>query len=391
MHTLIVLSAFCIVASLVYYLSATLAGLRFARQAAGSLPPPGDRPPLPAHPPRVAMLKPLYSLDAAHIANLESFLQVDYPGAEIVVGVPNVTAWAADQLAQLAARYPDKRLTVVTEVEPGCANRKVAKLIRMVERAPEAEVFVLSDGDIVVDRDYLRRLVAELGATPGVGAVTCGYRAHATDTLAACFEALFINTDFAPMVMLAELLEPMRHAYGATIAIRRSALEAIGGFHALKDLLADDFFLGRLATANGFEVKLSRTLVTIKCSQQRLSEFWSHQLRWARTYRTTRPESLATIIVHGPFWGLVMLFAAHFSPAALAMFALVIGGRLAMAALLLDRVLGVKEMLADLLLVPIKDLALTGIWFASLASNEVTWGGRRFRILSDGAMREVDG
>jgi len=34
---------------------------------------------------------------------------------------------------------------------------------------------------------------------------------------------------------------------------------------------------------------------------------------------------------------------------------------------------------------------MTGIWFASFASNKVTWGGRRFRILSGGAMQEVDG
>jgi ceramide glucosyltransferase len=371
-------------ASMAYYLGASGAALRFTRQAAVPLPP------LPDHPPRVAILKPLYLLDAEHLANLETFLQVDYPAADIVIGVPNVSAWAADQIAQLAARYPDKRLIVVTEAAPGCANRKVAKLIRMVEQVPEAEVFVLSDGDIVVARDYLRRLIVELNA-PDVGAVTCAYRARPAETLAARFEALFINTDFAPMVMLSELLEPLRHAYGATIAIKRGALDAIGGFHALKDLLADDFFLGRLTAARGFEVKLSRTLVTINCTQRRFAEFWSHQLRWARTYRTARPESLATIIIHGPLWGLVLMLASHFSPAALEIFAVMIAARLAMAALLLDRVLGVKERLADLTLVPIKDLVMTGIWFASFASNEVTWGGRRFRILSGGAMREVDG
>jgi ceramide glucosyltransferase len=385
MHILIVVSALGAIASLTYYFGATIAALRFARQAHTPVPPPAG------HPPRVAMLKPLYRLDAEHLANLESFLQADYPAADIVLGVSTVTGWAADRLAELTARYPDKRLMVVTDAEPGCANRKVAKLIRMVELVPEAEVLVLSDGDIVVERDYLRRLTAELAANPGVGVVTCAYRAHPADTLAGRFEALFINTDFAPMVMLSEVLEPLRHAYGATIAIDRSALEAIGSFRALKDLLADDFFLGRLAAERGFKVKLSRALVTINCPQHRLAEFWSHQLRWARTYRTTRPESLATIVIHGPFWGLVLLLAAHFSPAALAMFAAVIATRLAMAALLLDRVLGVKQILADLLLVPIKDLAMTGIWFASLASNEVTWGGRRFRILSGGAMREVDG
>ena len=385
MHTLILVSALGALISLAYYLGSVFAALQFARQAAAPLPP------LPEHPPRVAMLKPLYSLDAAHIANLETFLRVDYPAADIVVGVSSVTAWASEQIAALEARYPEKRLIVVTDALPGCANRKVAKLVRMVEQVPEAELFVLSDGDIVVEPDYLRRLVAELGANPNAGAITCAYRARPGTTLAARFDALFINTDFAPMVMLAALLEPLRHAYGATIAIRRTALEAIGGFQALKDLLADDFFLGRMITEHGFKVRLSRALVTINCHLPRFADFWSHQLRWARTYRTVRPESLATIFTHGPFWGLVLMFASHFAPAAMELFAAMLAARLAMAALLLDRVLGVREMLADLLLVPIKDLAMTGIWFASLASNEVTWGGRRFRILSGGAMQEVDG
>jgi len=385
MHTLILFFALCALASLIYYFGAAIAALQFARQAAAPLPP------LPEPPPRVAMLKPLYGLDAAHIANLETFMQVDYPATDIVVGVPSVTGWAAEQIALLEARYPGKRLIVVTDVQPGCANRKVAKLIRMAERVPEAELFVLSDGDIVVEPDYLRRLVTELATHPEAGAITCAYRALPAATLGAHFDALFINTDFAPMVMLAARLEPLRHAYGATIAIRRSALEAIGGFEALKDLLADDFFLGRLVTERGFNVRLARTPVTIRTGQPAFADFWNHQIRWARTYRTTRPESLATILINGPFWGLLLMLASHFAPAAMVIFATIIAARLTMAALVLDRVLDVRETLADLLLVPIKDLVMTGIWVASLASNEVTWGGRRFRILSDGAMQEVDG
>jgi ceramide glucosyltransferase len=385
MHTLIILSALCAIASLFYYVSATATALRFARQAAAPLPP------IPERPPRVAMLKPLYNLDAAHIANLETFMAVDYPLADVVVGVPTVTAWAADQIAQLQARHPDKRLIVVTDAQPGCVNRKVAKLIRMVEQVPEAELFVLSDGDIVVEADYLRRLVAELEAHPEIGAITSAYRARPAPTLAAHFDALFINTDFAPLVMLAARLEPLRHAYGATIAIRRTALDAIGCFRALKDVLADDFFLGRLVTENGFKVDLARTPVTIRCNQLHFADFWNHQLRWARTYRTTRPESLGTIAINGSFWGLILMLASHFAPVAMATFATVIAARLTMAALMLDRVLNVREALSDLLLVPIKDLVMAAIWFASLASNEVTWGGRRFRILSNGAMQEVDG
>ena len=53
------------------------------------------------------------------------------------------------------------------------------------------------------------------------------------------------------------------------------------------------------------------------------------------------------------------------------------------------RVLRLPELLRDLWLVPLKDLAMTAIWFSSLAGSRVWWGGRRFQILAGGAMREV--
>jgi hypothetical protein len=42
-------------------------------------------------------------------------------------------------------------------------------------------------------------------------------------------------------------------------------------------------------------------------------------------------------------------------------------------------------------MVPIKDLIMTGVWFASLLSNKVTWAGRQFKVARSGAMREVKG
>jgi hypothetical protein len=49
------------------------------------------------------------------------------------------------------------------------------------------------------------------------------------------------------------------------------------------------------------------------------------------------------------------------------------------------------QMLADLWLVPIKDLVMTGVWFASLLSNKVSWAGRQFQVQRGGAMHEIKG
>jgi ceramide glucosyltransferase len=193
------------------------------------------------------------------------------------------------------------------------------------------------------------------------------------------------------MVMLSAAIEPVRFALGATIAIKRAALEAIGGFRAIRNMLADDYYIGNMAAERGWRVELSSSIVETIAHEQTFADFWNHQLRWARTYRTTRPVSLATILIHGPFWALVMIAASGATHGSLKALLLVLAGRLAMAALMLRRVLGLPELMRDLVLLPFKDLCMTAIWFASLFSNKVQWAGRRLEILPDGTLREVDG
>jgi ceramide glucosyltransferase len=384
MNLLQLIAAAGVVSSLAYYFAATWAALRFARDAEK---PPG---PLPKIPPKVAVFKPLDGMSQGLPENIVSYLELDYPRTEYIFGVSSYEDRAIDVPVGLRAPYQFATIAVTVGEEPGCANHKVAKLIRMAERASDkAEIFLLSDADVSVDREHLKRVVGELIADEKVGVVTCLYRGRPRETLAARMQALFINTDFAPLVILSEAIEPMRQAFGATIAIRRTALEAIGGFRALKNLLADDFYLGALAVKRGYGVRLSTSVVTTACEEKTFSEFWNHQLRWARTYRTVRPASLATIAIHGPFWALCLLLASRFSLAAAGVFALVVGARVVMATVVMTRVLRLKQRLSDLWLVVLKDLAMTAIYFASLAGNTVLWGGRRFRVLKGGAMREV--
>src|SRR5207244_13147018 len=63
--------------------------------------------------------------------------------------------------------------------------------------------------------------------------------------LPSVIESLFINTDFVPNALVAQWVQPFRYAFGASIAVRREALERIGGFAAIADYLADDYQLGR--------------------------------------------------------------------------------------------------------------------------------------------------
>jgi ceramide glucosyltransferase len=379
----IALPAAAVCVSVFYYAAATVGAIRFARRTTSPLPA------LPKVPPRVAVLKPLHGSSNSLAANLVSFLEVAYPRVEFYFGVENYEDAAAEIPVALRQRYQYANITLVVGEEPDCSNRKIAKLIKMADRAEKAEVFVLSDADVSVERDYLKRIVGELIANEKIGIVTCAYRARPSGSFASRLEALYVNTDFLPQLLLAEMIEPMHYALGATIAIKRPALEAAGGFRAVRNVLADDFYLGNFTNAQGYETKLSDSIVTLTCEEKSFAEFWHHQLRWARTYRTVRPISIATIVMHGPFWALMLLAVTRGSAPAIAALVLVVAARLAMSAAIVGRVLKMPEMISGLWLVPIKDLIMTGVWFASLLSNKVMWAGRQFRVMRGGAMREV--
>ncbi len=384
MKLLVFVSTLGILASTVYYLAAIVAGLLFAHRA-NSAPEP-----LPKIPPRVAILKPLRGVSEHLRENIISFLEIAYSRVEYIFGVASYEDRAVDIPVSLRAPYQFANITVTVGDEPGCSNRKIAKLIRMTERASDkTDIFVLSDADISVEPDHLKRVVSELTANEKTGLVTCIYRGQAYDSFASRMEALFINTDFAPQVILAEALEPMHYALGATIAVKREALEAIGGFRALKDLLADDFHLGSEVSEAGYKIELSSSIVTVACEDHDFSDFWHHQLRWARTYRHVRPLSLATIFIHGPFWALMYIVATRFSLHSLYALAMILGLRMLMATVMIGKVLKRPQALSDVLLIPFKDLVMTGIYFASLTGKTVKWGGRRFQLMAGGVMREL--
>ena len=374
-----------VLVSLGYYIGAIIAAYLFSRRASAPAPE------LPKIPPRVAVLKPLHGLSKTLPTNLISYLELAYPRVEFLFGVSSYDDPAAQVPVSLRPTYQFANLTMLVGEEPNCANRKIAKVIRMAERADKADIFVLSDADVSVERDHLRRVVSDLLADDKVGVVTCVYRARPLGSLASRLEALSVNTDFAPQAIFSAAVEPLRHGLGATIAIKRPALDSVGCFRSLKDLLADDFYLGRLATEHGWKMKLASSVVTITCEEEHFEDFWNHQLRWARTYRTVRPESLATLAIHGTFWALLLVIASGASPFSLAALAAVLATRYGMSAYMLARVLKLPELLGDVWLVPFKDLVMTGIWFASLISKRVRWAGRSFEILRGGVMREVKG
>jgi len=335
--------------------------------------------------PPVTLLKPVRGLAQGLEANLESFFVLDYPDYQILFGVSDDRDPAIEVIERLRRRYPHRDTDLVVNSRMLGTNRKVANLFHMMPRAKH-EILVISDSDIRVPRDYLRQIVRPLG-DPAVGLATCLYRAVGSQHAPARFEALYVNTDFMPMVLVAHRVDQFRYAFGATIAIRRAALDAIGGFRAIADYLADDYQLGYRVTGKGYRLALSPLVVETHLDAQPWGALARHQLRWARTNRVCRPRGyFFSVLTHGTSWAAVFLLLSGFSFTGWYVFLATTAVRLIQAAVIGRGYIGGPLTLGDAWLVLIKDWLVTAVWLTSFLGRTVEWGEEQLVLRPDGRM-----
>ena len=256
-------------------------------------------------------------------------------------------------------------------------NRKAGVLIDLIRHAHDP-ILVVNDADIVVPPHYIPAVTAPLG-DPAVGLVTCLYRAEG-HTWPTRFEALGIATDFAASALVAPLTGVSEFGFGSTLAFRRADLDAIGGFAAVADYLADDYQLGARIHKLGRRNVISNVVVQTRLHTESWSAMWKHQLRWARTVRLSRLDGyLGLPVTFAVLWSLVALASGHWK-IGLGLLAM----RLAMAVSSGWFVLKAPDTFKLLWLVPIRDVFGVAVWAAALFGNTVEWGGRRLRVDSQG-------
>jgi ceramide glucosyltransferase len=155
---------------------------------------------------------------------------------------------------------------------------------------------VLADSDIAVAPDYLEKVTAPL-ADPAVGIVTCLYQGRPVGGFWTRMGALFIDTWFTPSVRVASAFGSSDFGFGATMALRAGTLEAVGGFSALRNRLADDYWLAALARERGLATALSEVCVTTDVTEDDLASLWARERRWMQTIRAINPLGYAFTFV----------------------------------------------------------------------------------------------
>jgi ceramide glucosyltransferase len=183
------------------------------------------------------------------------------------------------------------------------------------------------------------------------------------------------------------MLAGMKFALGPTITARRETLERIGGFDAVKDYLAEDFVMGKLAAEHGYGVILSSYVIDHRIGGQPFAANLRHRLRWNRSTRRSRPAGYIGQVFTNPLPLALLLCAAR--PAWWPVLAATVVFRAAAGWATAGYVLRDPLTRRRWWLVPLQDAASLLVWVAGFFGNTILWRGRKYWLLRDGRFEVV--
>jgi ceramide glucosyltransferase len=343
-----------------------------------------DRRKLPANarPDPVTILVPLCGAEPGLDQRLRALGKQDYAApVQIVCGTRNPDDPAIEIVTRIAAEFPAGVIELHIDLRVGGRNLKIANLANMM-RCARHDVLVMIDSDIEVSSDYLSIVMAEL-QRPGVGAVTCLYRGVSSGGFWANLSALEIDCQFLPNVIVALSFRLARPSFGATIALSRDTLERIGGFSAFFDQLWDDYAIGEAVRELGSRVSVIPLALGHICSERSGRELFDRQLRVARTIRGIDPIGYAGGLITHPFPLAVIAMLCGGGRLALFLAIFVLACRLGLGRSVERRFGGRRN---SYWVLPIREFTSFAIHVAGFFRANVTWRGRRYRLLSDGTL-----
>lgn len=336
--------------------------------------------PTPFQPP-VTVLKPIYGLDKGLEENLLSMCRQDYSDFQVVMSVQREDDPALPLLRRLAAEFPNRVTLVVKSSEP-VVNGKVQNLVNALAAARHG-ILVISDSDARVRPNYLKTIVAPLEAAD-VGYVCTLYRSVGAHKIQEKFELLSLNADFVPSLIFSAVTGAADFCIGATVAFRRSDLEAIGGMADLGNYLVEDYELGRRLLRLGKRMVLLPHAIEIVADYPNFRGWWHHQIYWDQNTWAANPTGFVlTILTRAVPFALLAAVLRGFDDTGLNILLAVLVVRLGTAEVI-AHILGDREGQRAAWLLPVRDLFALVSWYIAITRRSFEWRGLRFGLTKDG-------
>ncbi len=275
----------------------------------------------PLYPP-VSILKPAKGAEVDFVENNEIFFQLDYPRYELIYSVADSGDPAIPLIEGLRAKYPHCDARLILGDEPIGPNPKVNNLVRSYAQA-KFDTLLISDSNVRVEANYLKRIVPLL--TAGVGVVTAVVAGDFARGLGGRLEATYLNSFYARWMQISQAVG---HSFvvGKQMLFRRTDMDRFGGIQTLGRYIAEDYMAGQAMRRLGLKVVIANEPIRQSIGKHTLKDFWSRHLRWGRIRKAQAPvaflfEPLFFSTVSGVIgalgfhhvWGLPILplFALH--------------------------------------------------------------------------------
>ena len=334
--------------------------------------------------PPITILKPVKGAEEGLYDNLASLARQDYPEFEMLVGADDPRDPALSVARQVQMDHPDARIEIRAGSRRLGLNPKVNLLAALAEDARH-EHLLISDSNVRADPAYLRETAAEL-ADPEVGLVTNPLVGEDAPGLGATLENLMLNSFVASASSFARVVGGRACVIGKSMLFRRRDLEELGGFAAVRNVLAEDYLIGRSFEEAGWKVALSPCLVTAVNRGWTVRRFANRHVRWAQMRRRVSLPAYAGELLFNPVLWIALAACAlaaarpdlHQRIAALAFAG--VAAKCASDALLCRRLRGAPPRLGEVLLIPLKDLAMAAIWLVGAFRRKVDWRGNKLWI-----------
>lgn len=280
-------TTFCIAASTIHIASILIAAARLRRNAGGdSL--------FGENPPPVSLVRPLCGIDNYAADTLASTFALDYPRCEILFCVAAAKDPVVPFIQAMMAEYAGAGARLLIGDDRVSPNPKLNNVLKGW-RAASHDWIVLADSNVLMPRDYIKRLFASwrddtgLVASPPIGSQPQGPWAE--------LECAFLNTYQARWQYIADAFG-RGFAQGKTMLWRRADLEHAGGIEALAREVAEDAASTKIVRCAGLKVRLVDRPFAQPLGRRNAAEVWHRQLRWARLRRASfflyfLPEALA--------------------------------------------------------------------------------------------------
>jgi ceramide glucosyltransferase len=255
----------------------------------------------------------------------------------------------------------------------------------MSELAAHA-ILVTSDSDVEVAPNYLREVVAPM-LDPRVGMVTCVYRGKNAAGFWSGLTAVGMSVEMTAGVLVANLLEGMKFGLGPTIAVKKEALDKIGGYQVLGEYFANDFMIGNLIDKAGYRVVLSDHVINHVVNQKTFRKMWENQLRWSKSTRYSRPKGhLGSGLIFAVPFGLLGLLAAiplGMPVLGVLLFAASVLNRICESWLVGWGVVRDRVALTQFWMYPLRDLLGFVVWVASYTGASSVWRDSKYELRGD--------